>query len=74
MARKPRKAQTYYMINSRFEVKQVTHTGSQKQADRIAAGNYFKTKTEANAFCYLVRELAKGNYTGFKRRWWRLWA
>lgn len=73
MAWKPKKGDTYYMINSRFQVKQCEHTGSNKQNDRIAAGNYFKEKSEANAFAYLVKELAKGNFTGFKRRWWRFW-
>lgn len=71
---KPRKGQNYWMINSRFEVRETTHTGSSKSNKRIEAGNYFKTKSEASAFRYLVKELAKGNYTGFKRRWWRFWA
>lgn len=64
----PKKGQSYWMINSRFEVKETTHTGSEKSKKRIAAGNYFSRKQDANAFCYLVKELAKGNFTGFKRR------
>lgn len=71
MAWKPKKGQSYWMINSRFEVRETTHTGSNKSTKRIEAGNYFKTAKEAKAFVYLVKELAKGNFTGFKRRWWR---
>lgn len=70
---KPKKGQKYYMMNSRFEVKQSEYTGSKKAIDRVAAGNCFKDKTEANAFAYLVRQAAKGNFIGFKRRWWRFW-
>lgn len=69
--RKPKKGQGYYMINSRFEVKYTDHTGSLKSQKRIDAGNCFKKRSEAKAFAYLVKELAKGNMTGFKRRWWR---
>lgn len=71
--RKPKKGQRYFMVNSRFQVKETTHMGSKKAEDRIEAGNYFKTRSEANAFAYLIKELAKGNLTGFKRRWWRVW-
>lgn len=70
---KPRIGKSYFMINSRFEVKETTNTGSVKSQKRIDAGNCFKTKTEANAFAYLVREGAKGVFTGFKRHWWRIW-
>lgn len=73
---KPRKGSAYWMINSRFEVKETTNTGSKKSLKRINVGNCFKTKQEANAFAYLVREGALGKFTGFKRRsWWRqlLW-
>lgn len=71
--RSPKEGQSYFMINSRFKVRQTTHTGSKKSNERIEAGNYFKTQAQANAFCYLVKQLAKGNFTGFKRRWWRFW-
>lgn len=67
---KPRKGQKYFMINSRFDVKQTENTGSQKAQDRIAVGNCFKTENEAKAFSYLVKQGAKGNFVGFKRRWW----
>lgn len=70
---KPKKGKSYFMINSRFEVKQTENTGSKKATDRIAVGNCFKTKGEAHAFAYLVKQGAKGNFVGFKRRWWRFW-
>jgi hypothetical protein len=70
---KPKKGQDYWMINSRFEVRKTVNGGGAKSDKRIAAGNYFETQKEAQAFQYLVKELAKGNYIGFKRRWWRFW-
>ena len=68
---KPKKGKSYWMINSRFEVRETTNSGSAKSLKRIEVGNCFRTAKEARAFVYLVKELAKGNFTGFKRRWWK---
>lgn len=51
----PKKNQVYYMINSRWEVKETLHTGSKKSKARISAGNCFKTKTQANYFLDWMR-------------------
>lgn len=47
---KPKKNQNYFMINSRWEVKQAPNTGSHKANGRIAIGNCFKTQEEAELF------------------------
>lgn len=71
MKRKPKIGQTYWMINSRFEVKETTNTGSQKAQDRIAAGNYFKSRAQAYNFANLVRGVAQGKLAAPKRKWWK---
>lgn len=50
MSYKPKKNQPYWMINSRWEVKQGVANGSNKSNGRIAVGNCFRTKEEAQAF------------------------
>ena len=67
MAFKPRKGQHYFMINSRFEVKETTNTGSKKALDRIKVGNAFKTAEEAMKFRLYVMGLAQ------PKKWWRFW-
>lgn len=63
---KPRKGSKYWMINSRFEVKQTEHTGSEKSRKRIAVGNVFKTEKEAKHFRAVVmgqaRSVSEGRY------------
>lgn len=56
MSYKPPKGRNYWMINSRFEIKQTTHTGSEKSKKRIAAGNSFKTHKDAKQFRAAVIE------------------
>lgn len=82
---KPRKNQHYFMINSRFEVKDTQNTGSKKAKDRIAVGNCFKTKQEATEFANKVLRLAgKQTIPPIKMTgkfaaplnplpWWRFW-
>lgn len=55
MAYKPPKGKEYWMINSRMEVKQTVHTGSERSKKRIEAGNCFKTAKEARQFKALVQ-------------------
>lgn len=59
MSFKPRKGQAYFMLNSRFEVKQTENTGSKKAADRIKVGNAFKTADEAMKFRLYVMKMAE---------------
>lgn len=82
---KPRKNQRYFMINSRFEVKETQNTGSTKAKGRIAAGNCFKTKQEATEFANTVLKLANkqtippiimsGKFEKPRKPqpWWRFW-
>lgn len=58
MSYKPKKGSSYFMVNSRFQVKQTENTGSQKSADRIAAGNAFRTHAEAEQFRDYITDLA----------------
>lgn len=50
MSYKPRRGGKYWMINSRFEVRQTENTGSDKSRKRIQVGNSFKTKEDAEQF------------------------
>ena len=56
---KPKKGKAYFMLNSRFEVKQTENTGSKKALDRIKVGNCFKTADEAMKFRLYVMKLAE---------------
>lgn len=62
---KPRKGSHYYMINSRFEVRQAQHIGSAKSNARIAAGNCFKTKMEAHTFLMNMRLMRRKMPTSY---------
>lgn len=55
MSYKPRKGSAYWMVNSRLEVKETVHTGSDRSKKRIDAGNCFKTAKEARQFKSLVQ-------------------
>lgn len=50
MAYKPTTGRNYWMINSRFEIRETTHTGSSKSKQRIKAGNCFRTAADARRF------------------------
>lgn len=50
MAYKPTTGRNYWMINSRFEIRETTNTGSSKSKKRIKAGNCFRTKADAERF------------------------
>ena len=50
MAYKPTTGRNYWMINSRFEIRETTHTGSNKSKQRIKAGNCFRTEKDARRF------------------------
>lgn len=69
MSYKPQKGSNYWMINSRFEVKHTTNTGSKKALDRIKVGNCFKTKKQAQIFRALVMDQAQF----VTKRWWEFW-
>lgn len=55
MAYKPRKGSVYWLVNSRLEVKQTTHGGSERSQKRIDAGNCFKTAKEARQFKSIIQ-------------------
>lgn len=66
MPYKPPVGQQYFMLNSRFEVKQTENTGSPKAAGRIGVGNSFKTAAEAEEFrLFILRRSTK--------KWWQIW-
>lgn len=64
---KPKVNQNYWMINSRFEVKQTINTGKQKSLKRIEVGNAFETREQAQAFRHMVYKAARGEFEGFRR-------
>lgn len=66
MSYKPGRGKSYWMINSRLEVKQTENTGSDKSAKRINAGNSFKTQAEAEKFRGYVMDLAKHGYYNYQ--------
>jgi hypothetical protein len=66
MSYKPAAGDVYYMLNSRFEVKQTTNTGSGKSSKRISVGNCFKTAAEAEDFRRYV--LSRST-----KKWWQVW-
>lgn len=68
MSFKPRRGQTYFMLNSRFEVKETQNTGSQKARDRIKVGNCFKTAEQAMKFRLYVLELVETEKVQFDKR------
>lgn len=51
---KPKQGKNYWMINSRFEIRETTHSGGAKSLKRIEVGNCFKTAKEARQFKSLV--------------------
>lgn len=65
----PKKGQNYWMINSRFNVAQATHNGSNKSKARIEAGNAFRTQPEAYRFRAGMLSLSKH----INKRWWEFW-
>lgn len=66
MSFRPEAGQVYFMVNSRFEVKQTTNNGSGKSSKRISVGNCFKTQAEAEEFrLFILRRSTK--------KWWQLW-
>lgn len=66
MTFKPRKGQKFWMLNSRFEIKETVNTGSTKSKGRIRAGNCFKTKTE-------VAEFKQHITNHLNKKWWEFW-
>jgi len=46
----PEKGEHFYMLNSRFDVIQTVNSGSEKSKKRIAVGNWFWTKEDAEGF------------------------
>lgn len=63
---KPRKGSNYWMVNSRFEVRQTTHSGGEKSLKRIDVGNCFKSEKEATHFRKVImgqaRSVSEGRY------------
>lgn len=71
---KPKIGNAYFMINSRFEIKQTFHTGSEKSKKRIEVGNCFKTRGQANAFRSIIDDvISAGVPIPDKKPWWRIW-
>lgn len=66
MSYKPKVGKDYWMLNSRFEVKHTTNTGSKKAQDRIKVGNAFKTAKQANDFRKFITKRSK-------KQWWEFW-
>lgn len=69
---------TYFMINSRWEVKEAPMTNSKKAKGRFAVGNKFKTKKEAEEFAQAVKDMRAGKLQKIgsskqKRPWWAFW-
>ncbi len=56
MSYKPTNGRNYWMINSRFEIRETTNTGSNKSKARIKAGNCFRTHKDAVRFRKAVLE------------------
>lgn len=56
----PNKNENYWMINSRWEVKQSVNTGSKKFHDRVKAGNCFQHLEEARTFCTDMKLIRNG--------------
>lgn len=56
----PKKNEIYWMINSRWEVKQSINTGSKKFHDRVKAGNSFQHLEEARTFCTNMKLIRNG--------------
>lgn len=73
--RPPKKGQPYWMLNSRWEVRQSENTGSSKSRGRVAAGNYFKTKEEAEEFAEALKKMRAGKLQvgAVKRPRWAFW-
>ena len=65
----------HWVINSRWEVRFVSNTALSNKANRrIAAGNCFKSKKEAQAFLITMRELKAGKLQIVAvRPWWDFW-
>lgn len=57
----PKKNENYWMINSRWEIKQSVNTGSKKFDGRVRAGNCFATEKEAKDFLHKVKALRNGH-------------
>ena len=70
---KPRVGKSYFMINSRFEIKYTVHTGSEKSRKRIEAGNCFKTREQARAFRAMIDDVLSGVPIPTAKPWWRFW-
>jgi hypothetical protein len=62
MSYKPGRGKSYWMLNSRFEIKQTENTGSEKSAKRIRVGNAFQSQDEAEQFRKYVMDLAQHGY------------
>lgn len=56
----PKKNEIYWMINSRWEIKQSVNTGSKKFDGRVRVGNCFATKEEAVIFLNDLKMLRNG--------------
>lgn len=72
---RPKLDQTYWMLNSRWEVKQTELTGSCKSIGRVEAGNCFKTKQEAQEFATTLKRIRAGKLQvgTVKRSRWAFW-
>lgn len=57
---RPKRGQSYYMLNSRWEVKVAPFTNSQKACDRVKAGNAFRSNSEAADFAKDILALRRG--------------
>lgn len=52
---KPKTGHPYWMINSRWEVKQSPNTNSKRSKDRIRVGNCFRTREDAEAYLAVMK-------------------
>lgn len=60
----PKVNETYYLINSRFQVRKGLNTGSKKSFQRIIAGNAFRTAKEAQDAQRLIYEALRVGKVG----------